>query len=110
MTKLSSMARLWQPHVHLVTDPLSFLLFAHSRTPGSRQPSPSEEDLTKNHSPGMGMAVAINKPDNIVGLQSSNSMVSSLTGQMVPGMGLTNGMGPMSGLTNGGGPPGKMNV
>ena len=58
----------------------------------------------------MGMAVAINKPDNIVGLQSSNSMVSSLTGQMVPGMGLTNGMGPMSGLTNGGGPPGKMNV
>ena len=61
------------------------------------------------------MAVAINKPDSMVGLPAGSSMVGSLAGQMVPGIGLANGMGAMSGLTNGstggsggvGGPPGK---
>ena len=80
---------------------------SYSRTPGSRQPSPSEEDLTKNHSPSsIPIAVPI-KADNL-GLPANNSMVSSLTGQMVPGVGLANGIGPMSALTNGGGPPGNL--
>ena len=80
---------------------------SYSRTPGSRQPSPSEEDLTKNHSPSnIPIAVPI-KADNL-GLPANNSMVSSLTGQMVPGVGLANGIGPMSALTNGGGPPGNI--
>lgn len=83
---------------------------AYSRTPGSRQPSPSEEDLTKNHSPGLPIthSVPIKSGDGM-GMPPSNShsaMVGSLTGP-IQGPGMSNGIGPMSGLVNGGGPPGK---
>lgn len=86
---------------------------AYGRTPGSpRQPSPSEEDLTKNHSPGVGVVPLpvsgpIAKPVDGGGLPPTNAhgMVSSLAGQLqVAGVGLTNGIG----LVNGG-PPGKRN-
>nr|CAG4643066.1 EOG090X02FO [Ilyocryptus agilis] len=86
---------------------------SYGRTPGSpRQPSPSEEDLTKNHSPGgvgvplsavTGHSVSIKPGD--VGLPSSSAhaaMVGSLTGSIqVPG--LSNGIGLVNG--GGGGPP-----
>lgn len=91
---------------------------SYSRTPGSRQPSPSEEDLVKNHSPGVpmnAMAGVPMKPTDAMGMPPSNqhgTMVGSLTGPIqAPGVGLTNGMGPMSGLVNGaagGGPPGNV--
>nr|CAG4646096.1 EOG090X02FO [Macrothrix elegans] len=86
---------------------------SYSRTPGSRQPSPSEEDLAKNHSPGVPIAHSVPlKPGDGIGLPPNNphsSMVGSLAGPIqAPGVGLTNGIGPMSGLVNGGagGPPG----
>jgi hypothetical protein len=83
---------------------------AYSRTPGSRQPSPSEEDLTKNHSPGLPISHSGPiKPGDGMGLppnNSHNTMVGSLTGP-IQGSGMSNGIGPMSGLVNGGGPPGK---
>lgn len=83
---------------------------AYSRTPGSRQPSPSEEDLTKNHSPGLPISHSGPiKPGDGMGLppnNSHNAMVGSLTGP-IQGSGMSNGIGPMSGLVNGGGPPGK---
>lgn len=81
---------------------------SYSRTPGSRQPSPSEEDLTKNHSPGLPITHSVPiKPDGM-GLPPNNphsTMVGSLTGP-IQAPGLSNGIGPMSGLVNGG-PPGK---
>lgn len=84
---------------------------SYTRTPGSRQPSPSEEDLVKNHSPGVPLAGVPMKPTDPIGLAPSNQhgpMVGSLTGPIQAG-GLANGMGPMSGLVNGatGGPPGR---
>lgn len=82
---------------------------SYSRTPGSRQPSPSEEDLTKNHSPGLPIAHSVPiKPGDGMGLPPNNphsTMVGSLTGP-IQASGLSNGIGPMSGLVNGG-PPGK---
>lgn len=81
---------------------------SYSRTPGSRQPSPSEEDLTKNHSPGISHSVPI-KPGDSIGMPPNNPhSAMSLTGP-IQAPGLSNGIGPMSGLVNGGGgPPGKL--
>lgn len=91
---------------------------SYGRTPGSpRQPSPSDEELAKNHSPaGVPLSVAshsgpIVKPGDVSGgggmglpPSSTHGIVGSLAGQLqVPGVGLTNGIG----LVNGGGPPGK---
>ena len=87
--------------------PYHMTVDSYGRSSGSRQPSPSEEDLTKNHSPGVPL-----KSGDGMGMQQSNAhTVGSLTGPIqVPGVGLTNGMGAMSGLVNGGpsGPPGKV--
>lgn len=91
--------------------PYHMTVDSYGRTPGSpRQPSPSEEDLTKNHSPGVTLgsvsshAGPIIKPgEGGMGLPptSAHGMVGSL---QVPGVGLTNGIGLVNG---GGGPPGE---
>ena len=84
--------------------PYHMTVDSYGRATGSRQPSPSEDDLTKNHSPGVPL-----KAGDGMGMQQNNA--HALTGPMgqVPGIGLTNGMGAMSALVNGGptGPPGK---
>ena len=83
---------------------------SYNRTQGSRQPSPSEEDLTKNHSPGLPIAHSVPiKSGDSMGMPPNNphsNMVGSLTGP-IQAPGLSNGIGPMSGLVNGVGPPGK---
>ena len=88
--------------------PFHMSVDSYARAAGSRQPSPSEEDLVKNHSPGVPLPM---KPTDPIGLPASNqhgTMVGSLAGP-IQAPGLANGIGPMSGLVNGaaGGPPGK---